>query len=101
MREATVRLMFEPQTRGLRELRALGWLVNDPMFGRGFPRTIAHTGFTGTSLCIVPELRLTAVLLSNRVQPTRANENIRKVRAAFHEALATAILPRGARRRAP
>jgi CubicO group peptidase (beta-lactamase class C family) len=94
MQQATVRLMFEPQTRTLRELRALGWLVNDSMFGRGFPRTIAHTGFTGTSLCIMPETGLTAVLLSNRVQPTRANEKIRKVRAAFHEALAAAFAAR-------
>ena len=91
MREATVQRMFEPQTRGLRELRALGWLVNDPMFGSGFPRTLAHTGFTGTSLCVVPERKLAVVLLANRVQPTRANEKIRQVRADFHEAVAAAL----------
>jgi CubicO group peptidase (beta-lactamase class C family) len=91
MTEATVGLMFEPQTLGLRELRSLGWLVNEPMFGRGFPRTVAHTGFTGTSLCIAPEIKLAVILLANRVQPTRANEKIRKVRADFHEALAAAL----------
>lgn len=91
MREETVRRMFEPQTRGLRELRALGWLINEPMFGNGFPRTLAHTGFTGTSLCVVPEGQVAVVLLANRVQPTRANEKIRQVRADFHEAVAASL----------
>ncbi|MCC7539660.1 MAG: beta-lactamase family protein [Deltaproteobacteria bacterium] len=54
------------------------------------PGTFGHLGFTGTSLWIDPDARVTVVLLSNRVHPTRANELIRAFRPRFHDAVMAA-----------
>jgi CubicO group peptidase (beta-lactamase class C family) len=70
--------------------RALGWDTGLPTSscGRYMSATaIGHTGFTGTSLWIDFEKDFYAVLLTNRVHPTRANEKLLPLRAAFHEAL--------------
>lgn len=60
-----------------------------PSVGRGFPRagTFGHLGFTGTSLWISPQHDVVAVLLTNRVFPTRENVRIRSLRVAYHEAV--------------
>jgi CubicO group peptidase (beta-lactamase class C family) len=55
------------------------------------PTAIGHTGFTGASLWIDWERDLYAVLLTNRVHPTRENEQIRPVRRAFHDAVVAAL----------
>ena len=66
--------------------RALGWetptgmnsaghLMKRPAFG--------HTGFTGTSIWIDPAHDLCIVLLTKRVNPTRANTKITAVRQAL------------------
>ena len=51
------------------------------------PSAIGHTGFTGTSLWIDWERDLYAVLLTNRVHPTRDNSAIQRVRPALHDAV--------------
>lgn len=51
------------------------------------PRTFGHLGFTGTSLWCDPEADRVAVLLTNRVCPTRNNPRIRLARPAVHDAL--------------
>ncbi|MEW6427178.1 MAG: serine hydrolase domain-containing protein [Thermodesulfobacteriota bacterium] len=57
--------------------------------GRLFSRrSVGHLGFTGTSFWIDPERDLVAVLLTNRVHPSRENEAIREFRPRFHDALA-------------
>ncbi len=74
--------------------RALGWdTPSDPSSaGRWFgARSFGHTGFTGTSLWVDPELDLIVVLLTNRVHPTRDNIAIRRLRPAIHDAVALAI----------
>lgn len=74
--------------------RALGWdTPSDPSSaGRYFSaRSYGHTGFTGTSLWIDPELELIVVLLTNRVHPTRENIAIRGLRPAIHDAVVLAI----------
>ena len=74
--------------------RALGWdTPSDPSSaGRYFSaRSYGHTGFTGTSLWIDPELELMVVLLTNRVHPTRENIAIRRLRPAIHDAIVLAI----------
>ncbi len=53
------------------------------------PRAFGHTGFTGTSIAIDPDLDLYIILLSNRVNPTRSNNKIGAVRSR----LADAIVP--------
>lgn len=74
--------------------RALGWdTPSDPSSaGRYFSaRSYGHTGFTGTSLWIDPDLELIVVLLTNRVHPTRENIAIRGLRPAIHDAVVLAI----------
>jgi CubicO group peptidase (beta-lactamase class C family) len=51
-------------------------------------RSFGHLGFTGTSIWCDPTRRLCAVLLSNRVHPTRENIAIRAFRPRFHDAAA-------------
>ena len=70
--------------------RALGW--DTPAAGSSCGRRFSasafgHTGFTGTSLWIDPELNLFVILLTNRVHPTRDNTTLAELRPAFHDAL--------------
>jgi CubicO group peptidase (beta-lactamase class C family) len=51
------------------------------------PTAIGHTGFTGTSLWIDRERDLYVALLTNRVYPTRANEQLAAVRPLVHDAV--------------
>lgn len=57
--------------------------------GKGFRqgRTIGHLGFSGTSFWIERDLGIVAILLTNRVYPSRENARIKPLRVAFHEAL--------------
>jgi CubicO group peptidase (beta-lactamase class C family) len=70
--------------------RALGWDTMRPTSSCGSRMSstaIGHTGFTGTSLWIDWERDLYVVLLTNRVYPTRENNRLRAIRAAFHDAV--------------
>ena len=81
--------------------RALGWdtmLTTSSCGTRMSPRAIGHTGFTGTSLWIDPELDLYVVFLTNRVHPARDNNGIQPVRRALHDALVTDVLTRRTQR---
>jgi CubicO group peptidase (beta-lactamase class C family) len=84
--------------------RALGWDTPSQGSSAGDFFTAAafgHTGFTGTSIWIDPELDLWVVLLTNRVHPTRENTRIAGLRRAVHDAAAAAITDRAVERRAP
>jgi CubicO group peptidase (beta-lactamase class C family) len=66
-----------------RSSRALGW--DTPSAGssagtRLSAHAFGHTGFTGTSIWIDPAQDLFVILLTNRVHPTRRNEQILQVR---------------------
>lgn len=70
--------------------RGLGWDTALPTSSCGHHASasaIGHTGFTGTSLWIDWERDRYAVLLTNRVHPTRANQKLVALRPAFHDAL--------------
>jgi beta-glucosidase-like glycosyl hydrolase/CubicO group peptidase (beta-lactamase class C family) len=70
--------------------RTLGWDVpeEDSSSGHYFsPSSYGHLGFTGTSVWIDPERRVFVILLTNRVNPSRANEKIKQVRPALHDAV--------------
>ncbi len=75
--------------------RALGWdtpSAKGSSAGDFFsPRSFGHTGFTGTSLWLDPEKELFVILLSNRVHPTRENQQHIKVRPAVHNAVVEAL----------
>jgi beta-glucosidase-like glycosyl hydrolase/CubicO group peptidase (beta-lactamase class C family) len=74
--------------------RALGWDTPSERSSAGelfSPRSFGHTGFTGTSLWIDPDRKLFAILLTNRVHPTRENTAIFAVRRAFADAVVRAL----------
>src|SRR3990172_1908572 len=74
--------------------RALGWDTPSEPSSAGAlfsASSYGHTGFTGTSLWIDPERELFAILLTNRVHPTRENPKIGELRPAFHDAVQEAI----------
>lgn len=67
---------------------ALGWDTPSPpsSAGRFLPEVaFGHLGYTGTSLWIDPLHELEIALLSNRVHPTRKNEQIKAFRPLIHE----------------
>jgi serine-type D-Ala-D-Ala carboxypeptidase len=56
--------------------------------GDAWPRTgVGHLGFTGTSMWLDPERGRFAVLLTNRVHPSRAHTGIRELRRAVMDAV--------------
>jgi len=74
--------------------RALGWdtMLPTSSCGTMMSRTaFGHTGFTGTTLWIDPDQDIYVVFLTNRVNPTRANELIRAVRPSLHDAVLAAL----------
>jgi len=64
--------------------RALGWdTPSGPTSSAGTKLSglaFGHTGFTGTSIWLDPEQDLFIILLTNRVNPTRENGRIARVR---------------------
>lgn len=82
--------------------RALGWDTPGDVSSSGrymSARSFGHTGFTGTSIWIDPTRELVVVLLSNRVHPTRANQNWGvEVRGGVADRVILALDP-GAQRR--
>jgi len=79
-----------------RHNRALGWEKPPAVWSGRFAATRAfgHTGFTGTSIAIDPELDLFVIVLSNRVNPTRNNPRIGRVRSRVAEAVVRAVRAR-------
>jgi CubicO group peptidase (beta-lactamase class C family) len=77
--------------------RALGW---DTPSDSGYSsagaelsrRSFGHTGFTGTSMWMDPDRDLFVILLTNRVNPTRANTAILHVRARVADLVADALI---------
>lgn len=85
----TLAVMTGTRTGG----RALAWQAHEPPLSSGGDLLTAsaygHNGFTGTSLWVDPELDFFAVLLTNRVHPTRASDAIARIRRTFHNAAVT------------
>jgi len=84
---------------GENERRGLGWRLlpatetPDSRFDSGLGLSqdaFGHTGFTGTSLWMEPELDLVIVLLTNRVHPIVTNTYLER-RARFTQAVRAAI----------
>jgi len=80
--------------------RALGW---DTPSDSGYSsagtklsrRSFGHTGYTGTSIWMDPDNDLFIILLTNRVNPTRANTKILEVRAKVADLVADALVGDG------
>jgi CubicO group peptidase (beta-lactamase class C family) len=74
--------------------RALGWDTPSGMSSAGAyfsERSFGHTGFTGTSMWMDPERDLFVVLLTNRVNPTRANQRHIELRRNLADLVQLAI----------
>ena len=69
----------------------LGVELNQPWFmGKlASPTSFGHTGFTGTSLLVVPRHRMVVVLLTNRAHPNWSWSNPDTHRVAVHNAIAS------------
>ena len=91
---ATLQEFIQRRTDVPASSRALGWdtmLPTSSCGSRLSSSSVGHTGFTGTSLWIDRERDLYVVLLTNRVHPTRDNNLIRTIRAAFHDSVVDAL----------
>ncbi len=80
--------------------RALGWDTpsRPSQSGQYLPTSsFGHLGYTGTSLWIDPERKLSITLLTNRTWPDCSNKAIQEVRPRFHDAVVEALYPGDAR----
>jgi serine-type D-Ala-D-Ala carboxypeptidase len=81
---------IDPDRPGRSADHGLGVEINQPWFmGRLASTTsFGHTGFTGTSLLVVPSRRLVVALLTNRAHPNWSWSNPDVHRVAVHNAVA-------------
>lgn len=95
IRRPTVEEFTRPAGIPAGSTRGLGWDTRSPegsSAGTLFSASsFGHTGFTGTSIWIDPERELFLILLTNRVHPTRDNQQIREVRPAVADAVIRAL----------
>lgn len=96
LKPETIALFTKVQNPAL-STRGLGW---DTKPASGYTsagstwgaRSFGHTGFTGTSIWIDPDAGFYAILLTNRVYPTRENMKIRDVRNDYGNAVRKILL---------
>jgi CubicO group peptidase (beta-lactamase class C family) len=84
---------FLKRGQGLSESTwGLGWDTKSKIFssaGNNFSDTsFGHLGFPGTSVWIDPEKSGVAILLTNRVHPSRLDERIKRFRPIIHDLVA-------------
>ena len=89
LKPQTIQTFFTPD----RFHNGLGWMM-DPSnsFMKGAPAgSFGHTGFTGTSICVVPELDLDIIILINRqnvgLQPNGSYFNPNPIREGIFKAV--------------
>lgn len=91
LRPETACEAVQEQARFLGERRGLGWMLRPEeraSCGHFFSlRSYGHTGFTGTSLWVDPEVGLVVALLTNRVYHGRDPTGIAAFRPALHDAI--------------
>ncbi len=95
LKRSTIELFTARQPGPPETTRALGWdtpAARGSSAGSHFSaHSFGHTGFTGTTVWVDAEKQLFVVLLTNRVHPTRENQQIQKVRPAVHNAIVEAL----------
>jgi len=92
---AAVRAATRTHTAGIAGAnRGLGWVLKGDRWDASGdwmgPRSYGHTGFTGTSLWMEPDLDLAVVLLTNRVYYGRSG-SVGVLRAAVHNSITAAV----------
>ena len=91
LQAATIAEMTSYQAGGPPDTRGLGWQLDAGEWGPWPRTTYWHTGFTGTSLLVAPELDCAVVLLMGGVHPSRRPERQAALRANIHRVLAEAL----------
>jgi serine-type D-Ala-D-Ala carboxypeptidase len=94
LRPETLALFTRRESSPAGGSHALGWDTwsSPSQSGKYFSaRSYGHLGYTGTSLWIDPERQLSVTLLTNRTWPDCANQAIKQVRPAFHDAVIEAL----------
>lgn len=90
LKEKTAKLFTARANRAPGSSWALGWDTRSPegsSAGTGFSlASFGHLGYPGCSVWIDPSGKYFAVLLTNRVHPSRFDERIRLVRPVVHDA---------------
>jgi CubicO group peptidase (beta-lactamase class C family) len=88
LKTETVRVFFSRQEIAPGSTWALGWDTPDEKnstSGEYFSlNTVGHTGFTGTSIWIDLEKKISVIFLTNRVHPDRSNDRIKTFRPRLH-----------------
>lgn len=78
------------------ENRGLGWQLKSSqisfMGDLTHQSSFGHTGFTGTSILINPELGLFVIWLTNRVHPSRKEERIIRQRSLMHNLIFASLV---------
>jgi serine-type D-Ala-D-Ala carboxypeptidase len=94
IRAETIALFTRRESVPAGTSRALGWDTPSAasQSGKHFgPASFGHLGYTGTSLWIDPERKLSITLLTNRTWPECSNQAIKQIRPIFHDAVIDAI----------
>jgi CubicO group peptidase (beta-lactamase class C family) len=94
LRPETVALFTRRESSPEGTSRALGWDTPSPPSQSGkylSSSSFGHLGYTGTSLWIDPERQLSITLLTNRTWPDCANDAIKQLRPALHDAVIEAV----------
>ena len=103
LKPETLRAMEQNQNPGIPDgARGIGFDLNAPHFMGDLagPRTIGHTGFTGTSMVIDLDRRTFLIFLTNAVHPKRGNK-LNPIRVALADDIAHHDPGRMAARAAP
>jgi CubicO group peptidase (beta-lactamase class C family) len=86
--QAEADVLTRPRAQGTLRAGFDGRAAEGSAAGAAFgPRAFGHLGFTGTSLWCDPDADVVAVILTNRVNPTRDNIAIRRARPLLNDAL--------------
>jgi CubicO group peptidase (beta-lactamase class C family) len=94
-RRETIRLFTTPQRIPAGTSRALGWDTPSvpSQSGQYFSaNSCGHLGYTGTSLWIDMERRVSITLLTNRTWPHADNQAIKHLRPKFHDEIMEELL---------
>lgn len=94
LRPETVALFTRRESAPAGTSRALGWDTPSTPSQSGkylSPSSYGHLGYTGTSIWIDPDRRLSITLLTNRTWPDCASHAIKQVRPAFYDAVVEAL----------
>ncbi|MGD1023546.1 MAG: serine hydrolase domain-containing protein [Candidatus Sulfotelmatobacter sp.] len=94
LRSETIALFTRRESAPPGTTRALGWDTPSAPSQSGKylgSASFGHLGYTGTSLWIDPERKLSIAMLTNRTWPDCCNQAIKQIRPVFHDAVIEAI----------